>query len=56
MDQGVIKNMKTFYRKQLVQMTIDAIEDNLISPSARATDVSTKVSMLDAVRFVSNSW
>ena len=37
-------------------MTIDAIEDNLISPSARATDVSTKVSMLDAVRFVSNSW
>ena len=56
MDQGVIKNMKTFYRKQLVQMTIDAIEDNLISPSARATDVSSKVSMLDAVRFVSNSW
>ena len=56
MDQGVIKNMKMLYRKQLVQMTIDAIQDNLISPSARATDVSTKVSMLDAVRFVSNSW
>ena len=56
MDQGVIKNLKTFYRQELVQTTIDAIEDSLLSPSARATDVSSKVSLLDAVHFVSRSW
>ena len=56
MDQGVIKNLNTFYRKEVVQMTIDTIEDRVISPSARATDVSAKVSLLDAVHFVSSSW
>ena len=51
-DQGIITNLKLFmYRKELVQMTIDVIEDNLISPSAKATDVSSKVSLLDAVRY-----
>ncbi|KAI6651119.1 Tigger transposable element-derived protein 6-like [Oopsacas minuta] len=33
MDQGIIKNIKGHYRKELVQMTITAIEDNLLSTS-----------------------
>ena len=52
MDQGVIKNLKTFYRKELVQMTVAAIEDNLASSSSTATDISSKVTLLDAIRFV----
>ena len=56
MDQGVIKNLKTFYRKELVQMTIAAIEDNLASSSSTATDISSKVTLLDAIRFVAKSW
>ena len=39
MDQGVIKNLKTFYRKELVQMTVAAIDDNLASSSSTATDI-----------------
>ena len=56
MDQGVIKNLKTFYRKELVQMTVAAIEDNLASSSSTATDISSKVTLLDAIRFVAKSW
>ena len=56
MDQGVIKNLKTFYRKELVQMTVAAIEDNLASSSSTATDISSKVTLLDTRRFVAKSW
>ena len=50
MDQGIIKNIKCHYRKELVQMTITAIEDNLLS--CTATEVSAKITILDAIRVV----
>ena len=50
MDQGIIKNIKGHYRKELVQMTITAIEDNLLS--CMATEVSAKITILDAIRVV----
>ena len=56
MDQGVIKNLKSQYRKELVQMTSAAIEDSLVSTTSTATDVSSKVTILDAIRFVAKSW
>ena len=56
MGQGVIKNLKTFYRKELVQMTVAAIEDNLASSSSTATDSSSKFTLLDPIRFVAKSW
>ena len=37
-------------------MTIAAIEDSLVSTTSTATDVSSKVTILDAVRFVAKSW
>ena len=40
MDQGVIKNRKTYYRKKLGQMTIAAIEDSLVSTTSTVTNVS----------------
>ena len=33
MDMGIIKNLKTLYRKDVVRISIVAIEDNLISQS-----------------------
>ena len=56
MDQGIIKNMKTFYRKELVQITIAAIEDSVVSTSCTAIEVSSKVSILDAIRLLAKSW
>ena len=56
MDQGIIKNIKGHYRKELVQMTITAIEDNLLSTSCTATEVSEKITILDAIRVVAKSW
>ena len=46
---GIIKNLKSFYRKDLAQMTIDAIEDNLISLSGKTTNVSSKILLFDAM-------
>ena len=59
MDQGIIKNLKTRYRKDLVQMTIAAIQDNLVSSPFTATDVHvrSKVIILDAKHFsVAKRW
>ena len=56
MDQGIIKNLKVHYRKELVQMTITSIEDNLLSTSCMATELSAKITILDAIRVVAESW
>ena len=56
MDQGIIKNLKTLYRKELVHMTLAYIEENILNPSSTAIDVSSKISILQAVSFVAKSW
>ena len=56
MDQGIIKNLKTLYRKELVHMTLAYIEENILNPSSTAIDVSSKISILQAVSFVVKSW
>ena len=54
-DQGIIKNLKTLYRKELVHMTLAYIEENILNPSSTAIDVSSKISILQAVSSVSKS-
>ena len=56
LDQGVIKNLKCFYRQEVVQMTIAGIDDSLVSSSASAIDISSRISLLDAIYFVARSW
>ena len=56
MDQGVIRNLKVNYRKQLISLTLSPIEEGLLLPTATATDVSSEVNVFDAVQFVSKSW
>ena len=55
-DHGDTKTLKSYYRKELVQMTIAAIEDSLASTTSTATDVSSKVTVLDAIHLVAKSW
>ena len=56
MDQGIIKNLKTLYRKELVHMTLAYTEENILNPSSTAIDVSSKISILQAVSFVAKNW
>ena len=55
MDQGIIKNLKTLYRKELVHMTLAYREENILNPSSTAIDVSSKISIPQAVSFVAKS-
>ena len=56
MDQGIIKNLKSFYRKEIVCMTLAYLEENILNPLSTAADVSSKISILDTVNFVAKSW
>ena len=56
MDQGIIKNLKTLYRKELVHMTLAHLEETILNLSSTAIDVSSKISILQAVSFVAKSW
>ena len=56
MDQGIIKNLKTIYRKELVHMTLAYREENILNPSSTEIDVSSKISIPQAVSFVAKSW
>ena len=56
MDQGIIKNLKTLYCKELVHMTLAYIEKNILNPSSTAIDVSSKISILQEESFVAKSW
>lgn len=56
MDMGIIKNLKSLYRGALVDYTLKAIEDSLITSDTTAKDVSSKISILQAIEFLSDSW
>ncbi|XP_035232941.1 tigger transposable element-derived protein 4-like [Stegodyphus dumicola] len=46
MDMGIIKNLKTLYRTRLVNYSLEAIEESLLTSSSKA---SAKVNILQAV-------
>ncbi|KAL4121508.1 hypothetical protein QTP88_014006 [Uroleucon formosanum] len=56
LDMGVIKNLKTHYHGLLVTYILKAIEDNLVTPSTCAIDISSKINILQAIQFVADSW
>jgi len=56
LDMGIIKNLKTHYRGLLVTYILKAIEDNLVTPSTCAIDISSKLNILQAIQFVADSW
>jgi hypothetical protein len=56
LDMGIIKNLKTYYRGLLVTYILKDIEDNLVTPSTCAIDISSKLNTLQAIQFVVDSW
>lgn len=53
-DQALSMNLKTLCKKEVLKRIIYHIENNLFSvSSSAAADVSAKISVLEAVQFVS---
>ena len=56
MDMGIIKNLKSMYRGKLVRHILAEIEDNMLTSSATAQEISSAVNLLQAVQFIADSW
>lgn len=56
LDMGIIKNLKVHYRAILVHNILQEIEDNTADVTTTAKDLSSKVSLLQAIQFVADSW
>ena len=51
-DQGIIRNLKSYYCTQIVRRLISDID----SPETTATDYAKKLTLLDAVHLLSTAW
>lgn len=49
LDMGIIKNLKTHYHGLLKTSDLKAIENNLVTPSTSAIDISSKINILQAI-------
>lgn len=56
LDMGIIKNLKTLYRGKLVNYIVESIDDNLLTSSSTARDISAKINLLQAIQFLTDSW
>lgn len=54
-DMG-IKKIKTLYCVKLVNNIVHAIEDNLISPTSTAVEISLKVNVFQALQFLRDNF
>jgi hypothetical protein len=55
LNMGTIKNLKTHYRRLLVTYILKAIEDNLVTPSTCAIDISFKINISQVIQFAAKS-
>lgn len=57
LHQGVVKKLKTLYRLEILRFVQSCVEYNLMLPDAEGlTDVSGRITLLDAVQFLAKSW
>lgn len=56
LDMGIIKNLKTLYRGKLVHYILEKIEANLLTSTATAKEISSKITILQAIYFLTDSW
>jgi hypothetical protein len=45
-DMGIMKNLKTLYRAKFVNYILEATEENLLTSSSTAKEVSTGTDLL----------
>jgi hypothetical protein len=55
-DMGILKLLKTLYHRKLVNYILEATEENLLTSSSTAWEDGARVSLLQAVQFVADSW
>jgi hypothetical protein len=48
--------LKTLYNARLVNSILETIQENLLTSSSTANEVSARVDFLHAVQFIANSW
>ena len=51
-DQGIIRNLKVMYRKQVIQKIITEIDGRQV----QASELSKKMTLLDAAHMISRAW
>ncbi|KII70390.1 Tigger transposable element-derived protein 6 [Thelohanellus kitauei] len=56
MDMGVIKNFKTLYSGKFLNYILKSIDENLLTSSTTAREISSKFSLLQAIQFVADLW
>jgi hypothetical protein len=49
MDMGIIQNLMTLYLAKLVNYIFQAIQENLLTSSSTAKEVSARIDLLQAV-------
>ncbi|KII68509.1 hypothetical protein RF11_14035 [Thelohanellus kitauei] len=53
---GVIKNFVILYRGKWVYDILESIDENLLTSSITDREISSKMSLLQAIQFVADSW
>jgi hypothetical protein len=56
MGMRIITNLKTLYHAKLVKYIFEAIQENKLTSSSTATEVSAGISLLQTVQFIADSW
>ena len=56
MDQGVIRNLKHLYRKQLLKRLVDAKDANIIQSESNVGAVARTITVLEAIQMLSVAW
>jgi hypothetical protein len=54
-DMGIIKNFKTVYCAKLVNYILKAIQENLLTSSSAAKEVSARTDLLQVAQFIADS-
>ncbi|KII64869.1 Tigger transposable element-derived protein 6 [Thelohanellus kitauei] len=50
------KNFKTLYSGKLVNYILESIDENLLTSSPTAREISSRISLFQAIQFVAESW
>ncbi|KII66804.1 hypothetical protein RF11_15273 [Thelohanellus kitauei] len=50
------KNFKTLYSGKLVNLILESIDENLLTSSTTAREISSKISLLQEIQLVADSW
>lgn len=56
LDMGIIRNLKMLYRNELTKHVLESVERSIYSKTTNAQEISSKISILQAIQLVAKSW